>query len=90
MIRWVCIVPASDKDRYANVGLEHRCRSLRHMHYSRGKVERLVKAGEMAWVGKHHKIAMYKRHLSWAKVYNRNFVGEVFTAGMQLISGNRR
>ena len=92
LIRWICIVPANEKDRYETVGLAHRCRSLKHLHYSAGKVDRLVKSGEMAWIGRHHKVAMYKRHLSWAKVYNRmhNVMGEVITVGMQLVKGNRR
>lgn len=60
------------------------------MHYAKHKVERLVKANEMAWVGKHKQVAMYTNHLNWAKIYNRNWIGEVITCGMQLVRGNRR
>lgn len=90
LINWVCIVAEKDHERYMNVGLGHKCRSLRHLHYAEHKVKRLVKSGEMAWVGKYHRVAMYKHHLTWAKIYNRNWVGEVLVCGMQLIKGNRR
>lgn len=90
LVQWVCIVSEKDHARYISVGMDHKCRSLRHLHYTSGKVSRLVKSGEMQWVGRHKRVAMYKHHLSWAKIYNRNWVGEVLIAGMQLVKGNRR
>jgi hypothetical protein len=89
-MNWVCIVSEKEHGRYLGVGLEHRCRSLRHMHYTASKVARLVKSGDMAWVGKHRRVAMYLHQLSWAKIYNRNVVGEVINCGMQLVRGLRR
>lgn len=92
LIQWVCIVAESEHQRFIAVNIGHKCRSLRHMHYARHKVDRLVKTGEMTWVGKHKQVAMYKHHLTWAKIYNRmhNVMGEVISTGMQLVKGNRR
>ena len=44
-------------------------------------------AGELIWLGKHKKIAMFKNARSWVKIYTRNRYGEVITCGMQLVRG---
>ena len=53
----------------------------------RSKVDALVKAGELVWLGKHKKVATFKNARSWIKTYRRNRYGEVITCGMQLVRG---
>lgn len=83
----VCILNESDARLWVYAGIEHRCSSRRHHHYSKSKVEALVKAGELVWLGKHRKFATFKNARSWMKVYTRNQYGETVSCGMQLVRG---
>ena len=83
----VCILSESDARSLTYAGIEHKCSSRRHHHYGKSKVDTLVKAGELIWLGKHHKCATFKDAKTWAKVYNRNQYGETVWCGMQLVRG---
>ena len=83
----ICILSEVDAQSFVYGGIAHRCASRRHHHYSRVKVNELVKAGELIWLGKHKKIATFLNARSWIKVYVRNEYGEVISCGMQLIPG---
>ncbi|MGB8535424.1 MAG: hypothetical protein WCD57_03345 [Acidobacteriaceae bacterium] len=50
-------------------------------------MDALVKAGELAWLGKHKRFATFRNARSWIKTYTRNEYGEVITCGMQLVPG---
>jgi hypothetical protein len=83
----VCILSESDARMLTYAGIEHKCSSRRHHHYSKSKVDALVKAGELVWLGKHRKFATFKNARSWMKVYNRNQYGETASCGMQFVRG---
>ena len=83
----VCILSESDARLLTYAGIEHKCSSRRHHHYGKSKVDALVKAGELVWLGKHRKCAAFKDAKSWTKVYNRNQYGETVSCGMQLVRG---
>jgi hypothetical protein len=83
----VCILNESDARLLTYAGIEHKCSSRRHHHYSKSKVDALVKAGELVWLGKHRKFATFKNARSWMKVYVRNQHGETVSCGMQLVRG---
>lgn len=83
----VCILSESDARMLTYAGIEHKCSSRRHHHYSKSKVDALVKAGELVWLGKHRKFATFRNARSWMKVYNRNSYGETISCGMQLVRG---
>jgi hypothetical protein len=86
--RWkVCILNENDARSLIYAGIEHKCNSRRHHHYTKSKVEALVSTGELVWLGKHRKLATYRNARSWMKVYNRNQFGEVASCGMQLVRG---
>jgi hypothetical protein len=86
--RWkVCILNESDARSLIYAGIEHKCNSRRHHHYTKSKVEALVKTGELIWLGKHRKLATYRNARSWMKVYSKNSFGEVVSCGMQLVRG---
>ena len=90
LARWVCIVSEAESMKFvAGVPMGHRCRSVRHHHYTVEKVQHMVKLRELVWVGQHHKIAKFRDHMAWAKIYNRNQYSEVINAGMQLVRGLR-
>lgn len=52
-------------------GIAYTCRRRGHPHYSRAQVERLVRSGEMVWIGKHCKLAAFVRSQTWRKVFSR-------------------
>ncbi|HEX3940090.1 MAG TPA: hypothetical protein VHX11_01245 [Acidobacteriaceae bacterium] len=79
----------SDARLFTYAGIEHKCSSRRHHHYSRNKVDTLVRAGELVWLGKHRKIATFRNARSWMKVYRRNAYGETLSCNMQLVRGGR-
>lgn len=83
----VCILNENDARMLTYAGIEYKCSSRRHHHYSRSKVDAMVKAGDLVWVGKHRKFATFRNARSWRKVYNRNTHGETLFCGMQLVSG---
>jgi hypothetical protein len=83
----ICILSEMDAQSLVYGGIAYRCATRRHHHYSRTKVNELVKAGELIWLGKHKKIATFLNARSWIKVYIRNEYGEVISCGMQLIPG---
>ena len=83
----VCILNEDDARSLTYGGIAHKCSSQRHHHYTRSKVDTLVRAGELVWLGKHKKMATFKNARSWVKVYTRNHCGEVITCGMQLVPG---
>jgi hypothetical protein len=83
----ICIVSEEEARTVACTDIAHRCTSRRHHHYSRAKVDGLVKIGELIWVGKHKKVATFLNARTWVKVYTRNAFGEVIFCGMQLVRG---
>ena len=83
----VCILSENDARSLMYGGIAHKCSSRRHHHYSRSKVDGLVKSGELIWVGKHKRVATYLQARSWMKTYVRNQHGEVSYCGMQLVRG---
>lgn len=83
----VCILNESDARLFTYAGIEHKCSSRRHHHYSRNKVDTMVRAGELVWLGKHRKIAAFRNARSWMKVYRRNAYGETLSCNMQLVRG---
>ena len=83
----VCILNESDARSFSYAGIEHKCSSRRHHHYSKSKAEAMVQAGELVWLGKHRKFATFVNARSWAKVYSRNQYGETVSCGMQLVAG---
>jgi hypothetical protein len=85
----VCILSESDAQLFLYAGIGHKCNSRRHHHYAKSKVEALVKSGDLVWLGKHRKLATYRRPRSWAKVYRKNQFGEVISCGMQLTDGGK-
>jgi hypothetical protein len=85
--RKVCILSETDARTLTYAGIAHKCSSRRHHHYTQEKVDGLVKAGELVWLGKHKKFATFQNARSWAKVYTRNAAGEVLCANMQLVRG---
>jgi hypothetical protein len=83
----VCILNEDDARSFTFGGIAHKCSSRRHHHYSKAKVDELVKAGELIWLGKHKKVATFRNARSWIKTYTRNEFGEVLHCGMQLVRG---
>jgi hypothetical protein len=83
----VCVLNEDDARSFTFGGIAHKCSSRRHHHYSRNKVDELVKAGELVWLGKHKKVATFRNARSWMKTYNRNEFGETVFCGMQLVRG---
>jgi hypothetical protein len=83
----VCILNEDDARLLTYGGIEHKCSSRRHHHYSKSKADALVKAGELVWLGKHKKVATYRNARSWMKTYTRNQYGEVISCGMQMVRG---
>src|SRR5665213_3543934 len=65
----VCVLGSSDARSLLYAGIEHKCNSRRHHHYSRHKAEEMVKAGELTWLGKHRKVATHCNPRLWAKIY---------------------
>jgi hypothetical protein len=83
----VCILHEDDARSLVCGGIAHKCSSRRHHHYTKSKVDALVKAGELVWLGKHKQVATFRNARSWIKTYTRNQYGEVITCGMQLVRG---
>jgi hypothetical protein len=83
----VCILNEDDARSLVHGGISHKCSTRRHHHYSKAKADALVKAGELRWIGMHHKIATFAVARSWMKVYKRNAAGEVMGCNMQLVRG---
>ena len=83
----VCILNEEDARSFSGNGIAARCASRRHHHYTKIKVDALVKTGELVWLGKHKKVATFQNARSWIKTYTRNRYGEVITCGMQLVRG---
>lgn len=83
----VCILNEEDARSFSSNDIAHKCSSRRHHHYTKGKVNTLVKAGELVWVGKHKKAATFRNARSWIKVYVYNEFGEVIYCTMQLVQG---
>jgi hypothetical protein len=83
----VCILDEEEARSRKQTGIAHKCSSRRHHHYTRSKVNELVKAGELVWVGKHKLAASFLNARSWIKVYTYNEYGEVISCGMQLVRG---
>jgi hypothetical protein len=83
----ICILNEEEARTLRYSGIGHRCSSRRHHHYTRAKVDGLVKLGELIWVGKHKKAATFLNARTWIKTYTRNEYGEVIFCGMQLVRG---
>jgi len=83
----VCILNEDDARSLTCGDIAHRCASRRHHHYTKSRVDALVKAGELTWLGKHKRFATFRNARSWIKTYTRNEYGEVITCGMQLVRG---
>ena len=83
----VCILNEDDARSLTYGGIAHKCSSRRHHHYSKSKVDALVKDGELVWLGKHKKAATFRNARSWIKVYVYNEFGEVIYCTMQLVQG---
>ena len=83
----ICILNEDEVRSLGYRGIDHKCSSRRHHHYSKNEVEKLVKAGELMWLGKHKRMATFLNARSWVKTYLRNEYGEVITCGMQLVRG---
>lgn len=82
----ICILTEEDAQNFT-VGIEYACATRRHRHYSRRKVEEMVKDGELKWLGKHRRVATYNQARTWMKVYRRNRYGETVSCNMQLVRG---
>lgn len=48
-----------------------QCRSHQHPHYTRERVDRLIAAGEMRWVGLHKRVATWTEPRCWRKTICR-------------------
>ena len=83
----VCILNEEDARSFSGTGLAAKCSSRRHHHYTKTKVDALVKTGELVWLGKHKKAATFRNARSWIKVYVYNEFGEVIYCTMQLVQG---
>ena len=83
----ICVVNEEEARLLGGAGMNHKCNSRRHRHYSRVKGDGLVKSGELVGVGKHKKVATFLNARSWVKVYTRNGAEEVVVCGMQLVRG---
>jgi hypothetical protein len=83
----ICILNEDDARSFVHGGIEHKCSSRRHHHYSRAKADALVRAGELTWLGKHKRIATYTNARTWMKVYTRTPLGAALYCGMQMVRG---
>lgn len=83
----ICILNEDDARSFVHGGIEHKCSSRRHHHYSRAKADALVRAGELMWLGKHKRIATYTNARTWMKVYTRTSLGATLYCGMQMVRG---
>lgn len=90
----ICVMNADEAERFRDVSIAHRCPSTRHRHYTRKHVDRLVKRGEVRWVGLHRKVAAWTQHRTWQKVASKA-PAEMIKPGvgtmavMQLVPGSR-
>jgi tRNA G37 N-methylase TrmD len=83
----VCVLNEEDARSFSSNSIAQKCSSRRHHHYTKGKVNTLIKTGELVWVGKHKNVATFRNARSWIKVYTYNEFGEVIYCGMQLVPG---
>jgi hypothetical protein len=85
--RWICVVHPERAPQIAPfICIDYACNGNDpHFHFRRNKVRQLIEAGAMKWVGKHERVATFVQLRNWRKTYVRNEVGEVYTAGMQLV-----
>lgn len=80
----VCVLQEEESNQLEHHGIEHRCNSGRHRHYSSRRAHELVKAGEARWVGRGKRRICMMRARCWAKTYSRNSAGEVRSISLQL------
>ena len=85
--RKICIVGPDEAPLYRGRNMECRCRPGGGRHYTRSKVNAMVERGEMEWVGRDRRVAMFTNPKTWAKVYSYADDGQVISCGMQLVSG---
>ncbi len=82
----ICVLLDSEAKQLEHHGIEHRCTSGSHHHYSRRRAQELVDKGEAAWVGRHKRRIKFLAAASWAKEYQRNGAGETLYCTMQLVA----
>jgi hypothetical protein len=82
----VCALLPKEAKQFEHQGVQYRCNSGQHGHYSRSRADELVKAGQAVWIGKHKRRIKFIEALCWAKVYQRNAAGETTVATMQLVN----
>lgn len=51
----------------AHLGVDYKCTSFNHRHFTRGRVDDLVVLGEMEWVGLGKNRARWVEGKSWQK-----------------------
>lgn len=68
--RNVCVLDARTAKKLLEQEALHigfRCRSRLHRHIPAKEAKAMVRAGELVWVGEHHKVATYAEEKVWAK-----------------------
>jgi hypothetical protein len=80
----ICVLQENEANQFEHHGIEHRCNSGRHRHYSSRRAHELVKLGDAQWVGRGKRRIRMLRARTWAKTYSRNAAGEVRGVSMQL------
>lgn len=80
----ICVLLEAEANQSEHHGVDYRCNSGRHHHYSRQRAEELVKAGQATWVGKHKRRIRMLKAKTWTKVYDRNRAGEALSCTLQL------
>lgn len=85
--RRICIVNPSDAFMLNRHDNKCVCRPGEGRHYTRSKVDGLISAGEMRWVGKHRNVATFVNPMTWQKTYQRTPIGEVISCGLQMVPG---
>ena len=64
--RRICILGEYEARRFENRDTTlHRCSNSGHPHYTRSRVEQLVKDGQLEWVGVGRKIAKFVTGRTW-------------------------
>lgn len=81
----ICILNEQDARSLEFGGIAHKCSSRRHHHFSRSKVDAMVKSGELVWVGKHKRVATFRNARKWAVAPSRD--GNVVVRVYQLVRG---
>lgn len=80
----ICVLLHDEASQFEHYGVEFRCSSGRHHHYSRQRADELVKAGQAVWVGKHKRRVRMLKAKTWSKVYPRNRANEATTCTLQM------